>query len=389
MDSDVTEASDGVENMEIEEEEEEDDDDECPRTPDQSLHRMAQDPDRAWQELRPRQVFQAVPTAPSSKRQKDCTRIVCMSDTHATHRQISVPKGDVLIHGGDFTKSGEPGTVRDLSQYFAKVGMDNTIVIAGNHDLTFQPDFYATAWRRFHHKQAFDAKQTKALLTNCIYLEDTSHVLEGDMKVYGSPWQPVFYDWAFNLQRGEPLRAVWSAIPADTDILVTHGPPLGRGDLCSHGKVVGCFDLLQEVQDRVKPRVHVFGHVHESYGTSYDGTTLYVNASNLTHQYLPLHHCLVIDVPHDKNQPAMLVKPQCPIQDHASLLNWFQERGFNRLHDAMKSLPDVSNVPLGNDLLAGEVALHAVCDGLGVQRDPDARKQVVMALSMLYAESFE
>ena len=76
------------------------------------------------------------------------------------------------------------------------------------------------------------------------------------MKFYGSPWQPWFCDWAYNLARGEEIAAKWAAIPSDTDVLVTHGPPLGHGDLCSSGQRAGCLDLLERVH-ALRPRVHV------------------------------------------------------------------------------------------------------------------------------------
>ena len=59
------------------------------------------------------------------------------------------------------------------------------------------------------------------------------------MQVWGSPWQPEFCGWAFNLRRGEACAAKWRLIPTATDVLVTHGPPLGHGDLCHGGKRVG------------------------------------------------------------------------------------------------------------------------------------------------------
>ena len=73
--------------------------------------------------------------------------------------------------------------------------------------------------------------QVKSLLTACTYLQDERLEVMG-LKVYGSPWQPRFSDSAFNLSRGAELRAVWDKIPSDTDILVTHSPPLGVMDQC-------------------------------------------------------------------------------------------------------------------------------------------------------------
>ena len=39
--------------------------------------------------------------------------------------------------------------------------------------------------------------------------------------------QPVFGNWGFNIERGDPIQKKWDMIPDDTDILITHGPPIG------------------------------------------------------------------------------------------------------------------------------------------------------------------
>lgn len=75
--------------------------------------------------------------------------------------------------------------------------------------------------------------------------------------------QPEFGGWAFNLERGQSCQDKWDLIPSDVDILVTHGPPIGHGDLCRGGGRAGCVQLLQTVQERVRPKYHVFGHIHE------------------------------------------------------------------------------------------------------------------------------
>lgn len=75
--------------------------------------------------------------------------------------------------------------------------------------------------------------------------------------------QPEFGKWAFNLPRGEECLSKWNKIPSDTDILLSHSPPLGYGDLACSGVRAGCVELLATVQERVKPKYHVFGHIHE------------------------------------------------------------------------------------------------------------------------------
>ena len=113
--------------------------------------------------------------------------------------------------------------------------------------------------------------------------------------MWGSPWQPWFYDWAFNLQRGPEIRAKWDRIPAGVDVLVTHGPPAGILDRVVDGRSVGCADLLDAVR-RVRPLLHVFGHIHEAYGEVERDGTRFVNASTCTVRYAPVNAPVVVDL---------------------------------------------------------------------------------------------
>lgn len=81
--------------------------------------------------------------------------------------------------------------------------------------------------------------------------------------IYQNCRQPEFGNWGFNLKRGKECLQKWDLIPENTDILITHTPPLGYGDLACSGVRAGCVELLMSVQQRVKPKYHVFGHIHE------------------------------------------------------------------------------------------------------------------------------
>lgn len=110
-----------------------------------------------------------------------------------------------------------------------------------------------------------------------------------------SSWQPEFCKWAFNLKRGEECLKKWNLIPNDIDILITHTPPLGFGDLCCSGVRAGCVELLTSVQKRIKPKYHIFGHVHEAYGIYSDLKIVYINASTCDINYLPNNPPIVFD----------------------------------------------------------------------------------------------
>jgi predicted phosphodiesterase len=222
-------------------------------------------------------------------------RFVCLSDTHNRARHIKVPSGDVLLHAGDFSGQGDEKDVLNFSKFLSSQPHTHKVVIAGNHDLSFDLENQGTLQRDFLNMRGKDAAAIKSKLTGCIYLEDSACVVEG-YRIWGSPWTPTFFDWGFNLDRGEKIAAKWALIPNDTEILITHGPPFGIQDTCQDGFRAGCQDLLEKIQN-VKPLVHVFGHIHEAYGVTHTENTTFINASNCTLRYQPLNPPLVFDLP--------------------------------------------------------------------------------------------
>ena len=205
-------------------------------------------------------------------------KLIAIADTHGFHRSLEIPDGDILVHAGDLTRHGSLEDVLEFNDFLGTLPHPHKIVIAGNHDLCFE-----------NHRKACEG-----LLTNCIYLQDKEVVIDG-VKFYGSPWQPWFYDWAFNLERGSEIRAKWELIPKDTDVLITHGPPYGIGDLTTRGENTGCADLLDVVEE-TKPKLHIFGHIHEGYGVTANRETTFINASSCDHQYQPNNEPIVYEL---------------------------------------------------------------------------------------------
>jgi predicted phosphodiesterase len=216
--------------------------------------------------------------------------ITFISDTHTKHRncELDLPGGDLLIHAGDFMNSGyEKTEAIEFFDWFDEINnYDYKIFIAGNHDRWMEnaPDV------------------AKGILTGyktIDYLKDDWFQVGNDnetTKIYGSPWQPEFYNWAFNLPRnGVELQEKWSNIPNDTEILITHGPPWGHCDITPYGNLnVGC-ELLRVRVDELKPKIHVFGHVHSGYGYYYNGHTHFINASILNERYNYENKPLTVD----------------------------------------------------------------------------------------------
>ena len=206
-------------------------------------------------------------------------RITFISDTHTKHDKVSgfLTGGDILVHAGDLTGRGYITEIENFMKWYDNINnYDTKVFIAGNHDFGFQDD----------------NQKLRGLLTGyktIDYLEDELMMVgeeyETMIKIWGTPWQPEFHNWAFNLPRGEKLKEKWDMIPLNTDILITHGPPMGKLDYVRYDNVnVGCEELMKRVEE-IKPKIHVFGHIHEGYGYVFDGNTHYINAAVLNGRY--------------------------------------------------------------------------------------------------------
>jgi Icc-related predicted phosphoesterase len=204
-------------------------------------------------------------------------RLVCLSDTHGRHAELVVPAGDVLVHAGDFTSRGREREVADFGEWLAAQPHAHKIVVAGNHDFLFERE---------------PLRARELLGQGVRYLQDSGADVAG-LTFWGSPWQPWFHDWAFNLQRGAPLAEVWARVPSGVDVLVTHSPPMGVLDRTAHGQRVGC-EALRDALPRIAPRLHVFGHIHEAYGIR-PGPPLSVNACNCDLSYQAVQAPVVVE----------------------------------------------------------------------------------------------
>lgn len=222
-------------------------------------------------------------------------RLVCLSDTHGQHgrfdelKGFKIPDGDLLIHSGDMTKFGTAPELREFNEWLGTLPHPHKIVVAGNHDEAFE----------------YEPERARALLTNAVYLQDSETTAAG-LRIWGSPWQPEFNEWHFNLPRGAELKAKWDLIPQGIDVLVTHGPPRGMLDQVPSGERVGCSDLLNAVE-RVRPRLHVFGHIHTTQDDGSEpkprpirqitsGGTIFANAASLNDAYRMARPPLVIEL---------------------------------------------------------------------------------------------
>lgn len=233
-------------------------------------------------------------------------KIVALSDTHNRHRQLKEFKdvdsmgqdkepmgGDIIIHSGDATMGPRNAPevwlreTKNFLEWYGELDFAHRVFTPGNHDWLFQmqPDI----------ARAICEEKGVTLLV------DQELIVDG-IKIWGSPVQPEFFNWAFNRKRGEEIKRHWDMIPDGTDILVTHGPPHGvldevlrfDGSHYNPPHRVGCEDLRDAVR-RIKPSLHIFGHIHCGAGEKHFGGTSFYNASICDETYSPTNKVTIID----------------------------------------------------------------------------------------------
>jgi Icc-related predicted phosphoesterase len=204
-------------------------------------------------------------------------KILCISDTHRKHSELTIVPCDVLIVCGDVCISGTIEQVQSFADWLMQESdkFRKVILVPGNHDYPF-----------VNHKTKCLLIFEAALSDKFIYLQDSSCIID-DVKFYGSPWHPEHGSGAFSLPRGKKLRSVWKKIPEDVDVLITHCPPFGVGDRV-YSNHAGCIELLCRIKQLHSLGLHVFGHVHPGNGTyicdEFPGTK-FCNASVCDNDY--------------------------------------------------------------------------------------------------------
>lgn len=238
------------------------------------------------------------------KRETQSARIVVISDSHELHRSLSIPDGDVLIHCGDilfadsnkFSLRQSLDKIRDFNEWLGSLPHRHKLIVAGNHDYCFE---------------RIGKDQCREMLSNGRYLENDAVTLsfggrERSIKLFCSPCSipnsKFSTNRAFQLNRDEIGPRIWSQIPEDVDILVTHHMP--RGFMCN-GK--GCEYLRDLVRNKcVRCKYHLFGHWHGTFGVAFGGTEFknefresvcFVNASTVDDYICAIHPPLVFDYP--------------------------------------------------------------------------------------------
>lgn len=224
------------------------------------------------------------------------TRFMVISDTHDLDFEEAMvmfkdlPKVNVLLHCGDLTQCGGLNSYKKALRIFSLVSADLKLVIAGNHDLELDGEYWTKNLQDGDEAEEHDDAMTfwdeDAAEAGVTYLDEGTHHFDlsngASFSIYASPWQPAFGDFAFGYkhtddrfnQQRHCIAGAASIVHEETvvpdypavDVMMTHGPPKGMHDRCHDGNV-GCPNLLQALR-RARPLLHCFGHIHEGFGAS-------------------------------------------------------------------------------------------------------------------------
>lgn len=216
----------------------------------------------------------------------DVVKLVCISDTHGDHDAVDLPAGDVLIHAGDITAHGTELDLLRFLDWFGSRDVEHRLFVAGNHDTFLEQHPERTA------RLAREAGVT--------WLNDSGCRAAG-IEFWGSPITPRFLDWSFMREPGADIERHWARIPAETQVLITHGPPHGILDgverLNGTSDKTGCPSLLTHL-DRIRPAVHLFGHIHEGYGRVVRNGIEHLNISTMDREYRIANAPVIIAIEH-------------------------------------------------------------------------------------------
>lgn len=236
-------------------------------------------------------------------------KLICISDTHGRHSELGVlPDGDVLIHCGDFSSHGTPNETHRFLDWFEAQPHQYKILIAGNHDCLMDDQHEMNSVISLtSNSESVDINVARSRIRQGVkfkYLQEESIEIEG-VRFYGAPYVAESMGttpWAFGACNDLHADLIWSRVPNNIDILITHGPPYGILDKerLSHGhkpKHIGCDVLLMHVKGRIKPRYHLFGHCHGQQGVHVTDSTTFMNVTSHGAHNMPLLDPVIINLP--------------------------------------------------------------------------------------------
>ena len=209
-------------------------------------------------------------------------KIVCIADTHGLHWDLlDLPIGDVLVIAGDVTNVGDPKDLISFNRWIGTHPHPHKLIVPGNHDFCFEENYGLC----------------EDICTEAKILLDSAFTIEG-VNFYGTPQQPHFYSWAFNIKQREKRKEYFDRIPKNTDVLITHAPPYGILDKINENSKdsLGDVALQERINELPNLKLNVFGHIHGGYGRVKIGNTEFINCSIADERYGLVNAPIVVDI---------------------------------------------------------------------------------------------
>ena len=218
-------------------------------------------------------------------------KVCAISDVHCKWSKVIIPDCDLLISAGDYSFLGEPHVVKDFHKWLNKQPAKHIISLQGNHEKGVEKNF------ELSKQVALEA------CPRVHFIEEGLIEIEGT-KIWLSAIQPFFCNWAYNRYPGQDIQKHWDRIPHGMDIIVTHGPCYGILDWVPEFNIpkgemdvrhVGCPQLLKKVFE-VKPKAHICGHIHESYGEVHQSGIHFINSSICNEDYKAVNAPIIFEI---------------------------------------------------------------------------------------------
>lgn len=188
-------------------------------------------------------------------------RFVCVSDTFGETPDL--PTGDVLVHAGNLTRNGSVEELARSVSWIDRTDFKVKLVIAGDRDACLDANSTWHECHRHRHSCPLPLETPSSIIYLChegqmIQFRTSSHI-PVRFKVFGSPFSHRRGGSPFGYETEEAASDLWSNIPLDSDIVVTHIPPQFHCDRSPSRGFSGCRSL-REALWRVRPRLVVCGH---------------------------------------------------------------------------------------------------------------------------------
>lgn len=218
-------------------------------------------------------------------------KIIAISDTHGAHNHLTKELNEIyqkspdsiIVHSGDACYEGSKYEAVEFLEWYGNLPFKTKLFIAGNHDFPFEYSLF---------RLDYIEMDELAKKLNIQILYNNFYNING-FKILASSHIPNLKNWAFCSDENVRER-FYSNIEQDADIVISHSPPLGIGDVVQY-QSVGC-EYLRKYIDTNKPKIVINGHIHEGFGVKEVNGTRIFNCAILNEHYMSFNKITIIEL---------------------------------------------------------------------------------------------